>query len=76
MDIEETGNAPPSDGVGDLFDYDAGLEEVFQKNPPAPKPNTAQPPTGGDTSGLGLGLDEEVKVSKKRKPVAKLDENR
>lgn len=27
-------------------------------------------------SAFGLGIDEEVKISKKRKPVAKLDENR
>lgn len=26
--------------------------------------------------GVGLGLDEEVKITKKRKPVAKLDEAR
>lgn len=27
-------------------------------------------------SAFGLGIDEEVKISKKRKPVAQLDENR
>ncbi|KAJ5681533.1 uncharacterized protein N7477_001473 [Penicillium maclennaniae] len=59
--------------LNDLFDYDVGLDEIFQDNH-ASNGNEAKP--SGDPSSLGLGLDDEVKVSKKRQPVAKLDEGR
>jgi replication fork protection complex subunit Csm3/Swi3 len=62
-----------STNVDDLFDYDVGLEDI-QPNPP---PTTNAPkPTTGDPTSLGLGLDEEVKVTKKRQPAPKLDEAR
>lgn len=63
--------------ITDLFDYDVGLDELGLQDPPpssnaiAPKPSFTP-----ETSGLKLGLDEEVKVVKKRQPVAKLDDNR
>ena len=60
--------------LNDLFDYDVGLDEIFQDNN-ASNGNEANPPSG-DPSSLGLGLDEEVKVTKKRQPIAKLDEGR
>lgn len=67
--------SPPPNDVGDLFDYDIGLDDI------QPQPTTqtltapnAQKPSAAD--GSGLGLDEEVKVTKSRAPVAKLDENR
>ncbi|KAL5044423.1 hypothetical protein BDW71DRAFT_99214 [Aspergillus fruticulosus] len=69
--------APSADYVDDLFDYDVGLDDILQEinantnNANAPK-QSAHP----DNSGVVLGLDEEVKVAKKRQPVAKLDENR
>lgn len=74
----------------DLFDYDAGLEDLLRE-PTDPNTNndgnlnTARPNqnpsgsaggTGGGGGGGDLGLDEEVKVSRKRAPVAKLDENK
>jgi replication fork protection complex subunit Csm3/Swi3 len=59
--------------VNDLFDYDVGLDELLQE---APTTSNLRPSVAPDTSGLGLGLDEEVKVNKKRQPVAKLDESR
>ncbi|KAF7585266.1 chromosome segregation in meiosis- protein [Aspergillus hancockii] len=59
--------------VNDLFDYDVGLDEILQE---APNTSNIRPSVVPYTSGLGLGLDEEVKVSKKRQPVAKLDETR
>lgn len=71
--------ASPPD-LSDLFDYDVGLDEIFQgngaSNANASTNAEASKPATGDPSSLGLGLDEEVKVTKKRQPVAKLDEGR
>ena len=61
--------------VNDLFDYDVGLDEIFQGTNTSNDTSNAPKPAG-DPSSLGLGLDEEVKVTKKRQPVAKLDEGR
>lgn len=60
--------------LNDLFDYDVGLDDIFQGNSITPKANTSKTPAPDDPS--GLGLEEEVKVTKKRQPVAKLDEGR
>lgn len=66
--------------VDDLFNYDVGLDEIFQDKPTTTananaNANASKPATGDPTS-LGLGLDEEVKVTKKRQPIPKLDEAR
>lgn len=63
--------------IDDLFDYDVGLDEVL--NSISTEPNRAGADAIKETSassGPSLGLDEEVKVSKKRQPIAKLDETR
>jgi replication fork protection complex subunit Csm3/Swi3 len=60
----------------DLFDYDFGLDELLQETPNIPNNGVPMQSSARDESGLGLGLDEEVKVTKKRQPVAKLDESR
>ncbi|RHZ52735.1 Chromosome segregation in meiosis protein 3 [Aspergillus thermomutatus] len=60
----------------DLFDYDFGLDELWQETPNRPNDGAPMQSSARDESGLGLGLDEEVKVTKKRQPVAKLDESR
>lgn len=39
-------------------------------------PRSAKRRAEDDKENFGLGLDEEVKVTKKRKPIAKLDEAR
>ncbi|KAL4785849.1 replication fork protection component Swi3-domain-containing protein [Aspergillus varians] len=69
--------APSTNYVDDLFDYDVGLDGILQEintnSGSANAPKQSAPP---DNSGVVLGLDEEVKVDKKRQPVAKLDENR
>lgn len=62
--------------VGDLFDYGADLDEVA---PPTAANHAVagnRAAAEGEASGLGLGLDEEAEGQKKRKPIAKLDENR
>ncbi|KAE8365663.1 replication fork protection component Swi3-domain-containing protein [Aspergillus caelatus] len=66
----------PSQTANDLFDYDVGLDELLQRAPTASSINAPKPSTIPGDSGLGLGLDEEVKVTRKRQPVAKLDETR
>lgn len=62
--------------LNDLFDYDVGLDEIFQGNGASNGNAAADAKPSGDPTSLGLGLDEEVKVTKKRQPVAKLDEGR
>ncbi|PLB50523.1 Swi3-domain-containing protein [Aspergillus steynii IBT 23096] len=63
--------------INDLFDYDVGLDElVLQEPPPSSNTNAPKPSFTPEASGLKLGLDEEVKVTRKRQPVAKLDDNR
>ena len=64
--------------VDDLFNYDVGLDEIFQDKPitTANANANASKPATGDPTSLGLGLDEEVKVTKKRQPIPKLDEAR
>lgn len=67
----DPGNA--ANDVGDLFDYDVPLDDIFQDAAAPTTANTTQKPPA---DGSGLGLDEEVKVTKSRAPIAKLDENR
>ncbi|KAL6231769.1 hypothetical protein BDW75DRAFT_219319 [Aspergillus navahoensis] len=69
--------AQSADYVNDLFDYDVGLDDILQEiNANMSSANTPKQSAHPDNSGVVLGLDEEVKVAKKRQPVAKLDENR
>ncbi|KAJ5778564.1 hypothetical protein N7520_001810 [Penicillium odoratum] len=70
--LSERGGSPD---LNDLFDYDVGLDEIFNKENNDASNNDASKPAG-DPSSLGLGLDEEVKITKKRQPIAKLDEAR
>ena len=72
-------NALPAqaDDLDDLFDYD--VSDVFRDvntNMDIPTSDKTMARTAGKENGAGLGIDEEVKVTKKRAPVAKLDENR
>ncbi|KAL4877255.1 replication fork protection component Swi3-domain-containing protein [Aspergillus karnatakaensis] len=72
-----TKGAQTTEFVDDLFDYDIGLDGIVQEintnATSAVEPQQSAPP---NNSGVVLGLDEEVRVAKKRQPVAKLDENR
>ncbi|KAL4994818.1 replication fork protection component Swi3-domain-containing protein [Aspergillus recurvatus] len=69
--------AQSADYVDDLFDYDVGLDDILQGiNADTSSANAPKQSAHPDNSGVVLGLDEEVKVAKKRQPVAKLDENR
>ena len=66
-----------ADDLDDLFDYDVG--DVFRDvdtNMDIPTREKTIARTEGKENGAGLGIDEEIKVTKKRAPVPKLDENR
>lgn len=67
------------DALDDLLDADISTNNVFRDvdtNMDVSLRRKMSPGADGAENGLGLGIDEEVKISKKRKPVAKLDENR
>ncbi|KAL8834031.1 MAG: hypothetical protein Q9170_003962 [Blastenia crenularia] len=69
---------PPEDGSDDLFDYNVNIQEIFRDvditmDAPGPKPAAV---SKSKNDSIGLGIDEEIKVTKKRQPVPKLDENR
>lgn len=66
-----------NDDLDDLFNYNVDHDlfkevdtnmDVAREQPIASRPK--------DLAGSGLGLDEEIKVTKKRAPIAKLDESR
>jgi len=60
------------DELDDLFNYDAGMDEVMNGSS-APDRTTEPAKTYQDDT---TNLDEEVKVTRKRAPIAKLDEER
>ncbi|KAI5199176.1 hypothetical protein AUEXF2481DRAFT_42575 [Aureobasidium subglaciale EXF-2481] len=66
------------DGLDDIFNYDAGIDATF--NPPdqdwSAQDNANNSNTNQRQEDVPVDIDEEVKVTKKRKPVAKLDEDR
>ncbi|KAL8897910.1 MAG: hypothetical protein Q9207_006964 [Kuettlingeria erythrocarpa] len=69
---------PPADDSDDFSDYNVDMQDTFRDvNVSMDVTNREQPahakPRDKD---LGLGLDEEIKVVKKRQPVPKLDDNR
>jgi replication fork protection complex subunit Csm3/Swi3 len=69
-----------SDDLDDLFSYDVGDEnDPFSDNYKPPNKNDATKESTSKSSkgDAGLGIDEEVEVSKKiRAPRVKLDEHR
>lgn len=71
---------PPTiavDDLDDLFDYD--IDDVFRNvntNMDVASQHKAAGRAEGKEHTVGLGIDEEIKVSNKRAPVPKLDEER
>jgi len=76
--------ARPSDDLDDLFNFldaDTTANTTQNQNNTVTTDENAAPPTrrrldGDDPLGLGLGIDEEIKVRKPRAPIVKLDEER
>ncbi|KAI4093655.1 MAG: hypothetical protein LQ348_000109 [Seirophora lacunosa] len=69
---------PPTGVVDDLFDYDVDMQEVFRNANVAIDVSTLEPRglLNSKNADPGLGIDEEIKVTKKRQPIPKLDDNR
>jgi replication fork protection complex subunit Csm3/Swi3 len=76
------GPSAGGDEFDDLFDYDGGINDPFSDNYVVPQSKDATNIKSKDTgskgkSGAGLGIDEEVEVTRKpRAPRVKLDEHR
>lgn len=79
-------DASTRDAIDDVF-YDgfSDLDDTFNDNPtlkdqrddkPTLSPRAPKRKAAEDGDAFGLGLDEEVKIAKKRAPIAKLDEAR
>ncbi len=66
--------AAAADDLDDLFDYDVFRD--VDTNMDAPSQQKTAGRADGKEHIVGLGIDEEIKVSKKRAPVPKLDEER
>ena len=73
-----TRNVPPIDDMDDsLFDYNVG--DVFHDvdtNMDVPAVQRSARRAGAKEDGADLGIDEEIKVTKSRVPVPKLDINK
>jgi replication fork protection complex subunit Csm3/Swi3 len=64
--------------IEDLFDYDDGLDDVLKNLPSAQNKETSQAETNDNDADATkvLGLDADIKPTKQRAPIAKLDEAR
>ena len=77
--IQRTHTTTVGDDLDDLFDYDVNMNDVLREvdtNMDAPAVQKPTAATGSRDRDVGLGIDEEIKISKPRRPVAKLDESR
>jgi len=72
------GPSAGGDEFDDLFDYDVDDEnDPFSANYKVPSKKEPAKDTANPKTGAGLGIDEEVEVTRKpRAPRVKLDENR
>lgn len=64
------------DALDDLLDADIDIFRDVDTNMEIPERRRASPGIGGGEKSLGLGIDEEIKIARKRKPIVKLDETR
>jgi replication fork protection complex subunit Csm3/Swi3 len=70
--------APSFDENDDPY-FESNIDDIFREIDTSEKINIRDSGTlARDSKGAGadLGIDEEVKITKKRKPIAKLDDNR
>ena len=76
------GPAAGGDEFDDLFDYDGDINDPFSENYVVPQSkdttnNTSKDSGSKGKSAAGLGIDEEIEVTRKpRAPRVKLDEHR
>lgn len=67
------------DALDDLLDYNTNHNDVFRDvdtNMDVPSRGKASSSADISNSISGIGIDEEIQVKKKRKPIPKLDESR
>jgi hypothetical protein len=73
-----------ADTAAELLNYDLSDDDPFNDKPQTKSrddkavlsPRGTKRRSNGGDNGESLGLDEEVKIAKKRKPTVKLDEER
>ncbi|KAL8735713.1 MAG: hypothetical protein Q9181_002716 [Wetmoreana brouardii] len=77
-EMSTSGPGITGDDLDDLFDYNVNVEEVFRDVDVSMTTNNEKEvaQTKSKDENLGLGIDEEIRVVKKRQPVARLDEKR
>lgn len=71
--------AMAGDALDDLLDYNANEDDVFQDvdtNMDVPLRSKEPPRLGKNRNTSELGIDEEIQITKKRRPVVKLDQHR
>lgn len=71
--------ADPVDELDSLFNDGNGLDNAFKDvdtNMDIPEKSRARTRAETPKTNAGLGIDEEIKIVRRRAPVAKLDENR
>ncbi|KAM5446281.1 chromosome segregation in meiosis-related protein [Microsporum audouinii] len=68
--------ATANDNVDDLFDYDAGLDDILREVEQNAQRAEDSTTNHANPSNSTLGIDDELKVSKKRAPISQLDESR
>ena len=70
--------APAPDALDDLFNYAPRTEDTSNNTNNTSNRVNVGGNNGGQSrkEGLGLGIDEEIKIRKPRAPIAKLDEGR
>ena len=80
MAAPDTSITVPRDDLDDLYDYNVNdTDDVFRDfnaNMDAPIHDEQSRTKTAPKTGADLGIDDEVQIIKKRKPIAKLDENR
>ena len=81
-ELEKSLGPPQQDDLDALFEVDTTMDDIFdsiRRGTDIDGNNTRLPNTethGTSRPAEGLGIDEEVKIVKKRQPVAKLDDAR
>jgi replication fork protection complex subunit Csm3/Swi3 len=66
------------DELDEVLGYDAEMEEIFSNlhKPDNKERHDSTKERAASFEPENLGIDEEVKITKKRKPIAKLDSSR
>lgn len=77
--VDQPAAPAAGDELDDLLDYDFTLDDIFKDvntNMQAPKEATKTSKANNSNKPDSLGIDEEIKIERKRAPIPKLDEAR